>query len=451
MKAGVRQAEREGPIELRKPHEMVVMVTKTGRMTVTGRKVYTVMLAISQRRLESMDSMPAADYMFEAPLNAMLRSSGSSTNDRSDAKRYLREMRDFAVDWESTAPGDGIKWQGFSMLSEVIIELKNGENWVKWSFPPTIMSALRDPTRWARIELDMIAKLGSYAAIAIYEVCARYRDNPSGLTSRKSTAWWSDATSQTPGATERREWRKIKNERVKPAIEEINEQTDLEIELIEHKQGRAVVEVQFAIRKKKVVPVERRVDEPVDAHLIVRCESLGIRAYKTEALIKEFGEDLVREKVEVLESRIGNSTLRMVENVFSYLRSLLRNHQQGDLTQSESVDSAPPAENTEAGKATNNQEHEPVVSPEEKWVEARREEIRQRIEAMSPTVKKALLDEALADLQSRGVLTAVVSRRAAQGDITHGILGVTVVRIFALREYGEGWNKMPQGTTTSNS
>ncbi|MDB5826607.1 MAG: hypothetical protein JWQ73_827, partial [Variovorax sp.] len=186
-------------LELRKPHEMIVMVPRSARVTLTARRIYTVLLQVSQARLGAMGTMPLADFLFEAPLAAILRTTGSDGNDRTAAKRYLSEMRSLEVDWESTAPGDGVKWRGFSMLSEVALEVRRGETWVSWSFPPSIMSALKDPTRWARVDLEVMARLGTYAAVALYEICVRYRDNPGGVTSRKPLGWWTDALSNVPG------------------------------------------------------------------------------------------------------------------------------------------------------------------------------------------------------------------------------------------------------------
>ncbi|RYF00283.1 MAG: hypothetical protein EOO77_34270, partial [Oxalobacteraceae bacterium] len=163
-------------MEFRKPHEMIVMVPRSARVTLTARRIYTVLLHVSQTRMLAMETMPLADFMFEAPLIAILRTTGSDGTDRTAAKRYLSEMRSLEVDWESTAPGDGVKWRGFSMLSEVALEVRRGETWVSWSFPPSIMSALRDPQRWARIDLDVLTRLSTYAAIALYEICVRYRD-----------------------------------------------------------------------------------------------------------------------------------------------------------------------------------------------------------------------------------------------------------------------------------
>lgn len=443
---------KEG-VELRKPHEMIVMVPRSKRVTLTGRRIYNALLQVSQARLVAMETMPAADYMFEAPLPAILRTTGSSGEDRTAAKRYLREMRGLEVDWESTAPGDGVKWRGFSMLSEVAIEVRNGENWVSWSYPPTIMAALREPARWARIDLDMLACLGSYAAVALYEICARYRDNPSGVTSRKPVGWWVDALSQAPAGSERREWRKFKNERVKPAIDEINAETDLEIELIEHKEGRAVVEAQFAVRKKRVERRSRPAAQLVDAHLVLRAESLGVRELKLEGLIKEFGDALVREKLDVLEKRVANSKLPAIDNTYSYLRSLLRNAHEGDAGGESGA--AEPADQPEQGAhlararsaaatvAPADRGLEPTAK--ELWINERISAMRQEIQALSPQQRQAIVNEVLLELSAKGLMTAVISRRAAQGDVLHGVLGSYVVRHYAARVYGPDWDKPDAG------
>lgn len=426
----------QGP-ELRKPHEMIVMVPRSKRVTLTGRRIYNALLQVSQARLAALDDMPSADYMFEAPLPAILRTTGSNGEDRTAAKKYLREMRGLEVDWESTAPGEGVKWRGFSMLSEVAIEVRDGENWVSWSYPPTIMTALREPARWARIDLNVIARLGSYAAVALYEICARYRDNPSGVTSRKPIDWWADALSHVPAGSERREWRKIKNERVKEAVEEINRETDLEIELIEHKQGRAVTEVQFAVRRKRQVPPVRPLaSEPADANLVLRAASLGVREIKLEGLIKEFGEARVREKVGVLERRAANSKLPGVENAYSYLRSLLRNDEERDLEEGVPVPQAAPV--ATAAQPTPNL---PADNAASQWLNMRISAIKAELAALEREHRQLWVDRALEVLASKRLLTAVVSRRAAQGDVLHGLLGSVVVQVYAAAKYGPGWDQ----------
>lgn len=430
-------------LELRKPHEMIVMMPRSARVTLTGRRIYTALLQISQTRLVGMPAMPAADFMFEAPLAAVLRTTGSSGSERTAAKRYLLEMRSLEVDWESTAPGDGVKWRGFSMLSEVALEVRRGENWVSWSYPPTIMSALREPQRWATIDLEVLGKLGSYTAVALYEICVRYRDNPSGVTSRKPVAWWVDALSNGPGP-ERREWRKFKNERVKDAVAEINADTDLEIELIEHKQGRLIHEVQFAVRRKRQPALAlTAAPQPVDAQLVLRAETLGIREIKLEGLIKEFGDDRVREQIAVLERRAASKSLRAVENSFSYLRSLLRNEGQGEPAPAAvpQVQEAPPAAFALPVHAPAAPSQPPADGSG--WLRERIDAMKKEVAALEPAQLGGWVNRALQDLARKGALNAVISRRAAQGDVLHGLLGSAVVHAYAEGTYGPGWKVEP--------
>jgi hypothetical protein len=436
-------------VELRKPHEMIVLIPRAKRVTLTGRRIYNAMLQVAQSRLRALPEMPPADFLFEAPLPALLRTTGSSGEDRTAAKRYLREMRGMEVDWESTTAGDGIKWQGFSMLSEVVIELRGGENWVRWSYPPTLMSALKHPQLWARIDLDVVAKLGTYSALALYEICARYRGNPSGMTSRKPVQWWADALSGTPPGSERREWRKFKNERVKEAVAAINEETDLEVALIEHRQGRAVEEVQFSVREKRTGGLKARppAQTPVDANLILRAESLGVREIKLEALIKEFGEAAVRDKVDALERRMANRQLTAVDNAFSYLRSLLRNSA-GDEPPADAAAGPLPAA---AGAPLPSPVAAPAPPPpaeavpgaQEDWLLARIAGIKAEILALDSARRQQWVDAALADLAANRLLSAVISRRAAQGDVMHGVLGSVIVRLYGSAKYGEDWNRLP--------
>ena len=422
--------------ELRKPHEMIVMLPRSGRITLTGRRLYNAMLHVAQTQMVGMDEMPTADFLFTAPLLNLLRSTGSSGEDRTAAKRYLREMRGLEVDWESTAAGDGIKWKGFSMLSEVSIELKNGENWVSWSYPPTLMAALREPTRWARFDLEILGKLGTYASLALYEICARYRDNPSGLTSRKPVTWWADALSNTPAGGERREWRKFKSERLKQAITEINNETDLEIELVEHKQGRTIEEAQFTVRRKRNLTKTPK-NQSVDLDIVRRATNLAIREIKLDGLLQEFGDEAVRQCLAHVEQRIANRRLRPIENTYSYLRTLLRN---GGIDPGVYSN-----ENNILDLHLNDAMTSKIIDPDSRSIslikEQRQEQsnlegerykqLRAELNAMDPIQRQGFVSQAIKRLTESGLFTPVIRRRAEQGDPLHGILGSMVIKCYS--------------------
>jgi hypothetical protein len=424
-----------GSDELRKPHEMIVMMPRSGRITLTGRRIYNALLHQSQTQMMFLNQMPAADFLFRAPLISLLRATGGSGEQRTAAKKYLKEMRGLEVDWESAAPGDGVKWKGFSMLSEVHIEERNGENWVAWSYPPTLMIALREPTRWARLDLEVLGRLSTYTALALYEICARYRDNPSGLTSRKSVNWWSDALSHTPAGSERREWRKFKNEKLKPAIAEVNRETEIDIDLIEHKQGRSINEAQFSVKKKHRMPSVPKA-QVVDISLIQKAFHLGIRETKLDPLIQEFGEDMVQSCMTQLEARVANRQFKPIENTYSYLRTLLRN---GNV-----IADADPKTNAAAQSASESTSKSKAETPDaskevprtlaaiDQEQAQKMRTLRAQLEAMAPDQRRVYVSQAVDRLKENGLFTPVIRRRFEQGDELHGVLGAMVIQCYAL-------------------
>ena len=426
-------AQADSAVDLKKPHEMIVLKPRTGRVTLTGRRLYNAMLQNAQTTLEAMAELPRADYLFEAPLGSLLKVSGSSGDARTAAKRYLREMRGLEVDWESTAPGDGVKWRGFAMLSEVNIEVRRGENWVTWAYPPAILTAIRGPQRWARIDLSILANLSTYAALALYEICARYRDNPSFVTSRKPCDWWIDALSSSPPGTERREWRKFKNERIQPAIEEICSGTDLHIDLLEHKQGRQIVEVQFAVRKRKAI--DSRPAKPADSDLVQFAHSLGVQEDRLDRLVQQFGDEAVRRELVTLARRVASKTLPQLHDRYAYLRTVLANRP-GDSKQEHAPETSDVSPIARPPSALRSPPSALAVVQCPDKVSDQVVDIKRQLGELAPDKRKYFVELALEYLRGRGLLVPSVRRRADQGDIFHGMLGFAVAQAFAREELG---------------
>jgi len=167
---------------------------------------------------------------------------------------------------------------------------------------------------------------------------------------------------------------------------------------------------------------------------VLRAETLGIREIKLEGLLKEFGDERVRAQIEVLERRAANKSLRTIENAFSYLRSLLRNEPATEGAADPRAAVPPvvlqPVPETPA----------PAPSLEgANWLREQIEAMKKEVAALEPAQLKRWVDQALQDLARKGALNAVISRRAAQGDVLHGLLGSAVVYAYADATYGPDW------------
>ena len=66
--------------------------------------------------------------------------------------------------------------------------------------------------------------------------------------------------------------------------------------------------------------------------------------------------------------------------------------------------------------------------------------MKREIEALAPAERQVWVDRALQQLAAKGLLTGVISRRATQGDVLHGLLGSVIAHAYADATYGPGWN-----------
>ena len=337
-----KRKEAAAPATLNKPVVALAIVPLNRSLTVTARKAYNVMLHIAQREGDT------GEAGFSAPLNAILRGFGSGNNIATDAKRYIDQMMSTKIEWRPLSEGE--QWllpldppgatdpaarspaaprldgptdelRSFHMLSEVRLYKRAGENWVTWFYPPTIKEQMLGPHRWARLELEVIARLSTYTAVALYEICARYRDNPGGVTSRHPWDWWVQVLRGSEGSKQR-EWRKFKNEFVNPAIREINAVSDIEVELAEYKQGRAIADVQFAVRKKAAQAMPNK-PEPPDVTGLLRAARLGVRETDAEALIERFGDEAMAAALDAMERFIEANAGKPIVNKAAYLKAIL--------------------------------------------------------------------------------------------------------------------------------
>ena len=443
-------AEPKDDFILKQHHEMIVMKPTNGnKVTLIGRRLYSALLATSQ--LELNGTTPLATHTFEAPLKSLLKVSGGEGEERTVAKRYFQEMQDLKVTWESTSPGDGVKWVGLHMLSQAKIFVRTGQTWVSWAFPPEIMEMIINPDRYAVWNLRISSKLGTYSALALYEICARYRDNPSGVTSRKSPDWWIDALSNTSASADkkRREWRKFKVEKVNEAIADINQETDLEIELIEHKSGRAVTEIQFGVRKKQSQPALTQEHE-INVELITKAERLGIPESRADSLIRMYGEDLFALKLDETRARMFDRSKKAIDSPYAYLKVLLKNSKLGSVPSQ--VNPSEKFQDVDVKREVQTDEISKQLPQKNSSLEAENvRAIMQEINELPELVRKNWIEKAVADLKDKGMFNAIHQKRAQESKIGNGILGGKVVSIYAEETYGTMWrNQATLLKTTRN-
>jgi hypothetical protein len=329
-------------LSLRKPNAALVMMPRTGKLTGIQRKLINSILMSSISQLDDYrfehQSAPPNTHEYSAPADALLDPIEiGKSNLKGSLKKYLLSLRHTDVDWEAPDEKSGVIWTNMSILSQVSMSLRAGRLWAQWALPPHLNAAIANAKEFpfTRLDLNQIAKLQSYTSVALYEICARYKNNylKGGdgvcLTGKSDPDWWVDAlTNSAPkldketGKVVRREWRKLKSESVLKAIDEINRVTDLNIELLETKHGKAVAFVQFSIRQKKV---DAKEIEQAHFELLKTAVKLGLSELSIQNAITRTSANEVSFALAKFEGRVNQSNLGVIKEPERYFATLLLN------------------------------------------------------------------------------------------------------------------------------
>ena len=405
---------------LRKPvNTLAIVPTKSSKITVLARKAYNVLLYIAQE--QGIDQ-----EVFRAPLQSILRGVDFNSNAREIVKQHLRAMVSTTVEWQSPTAGEGEAWNVAGLLAHAKVYKQGGENWVEWSFAPNIKQELLEPQRFARLRLDVISQLRRHSSVVLYEICARYRDV--GLTARQPWPWWRPVLTGSPDIEDsvKQEYRFFKRDVLKLAIAEVNAVTDLDVELIEHKAGRFIADIQFRVGKKQqeALPL-RHPPVPVDLSQVVRATSAGLRSEDAEALIQAHGNEAMTAGLDALVKRIANEFPEPLRDPYRYLRALLES-----------------SSATAAKKASASSPNPPAVAVAAlegwtaEWVSMRRALVVAEFEALSPETKAEWVERLRVQLHERGVHPSIRKRLETNG-WKHPMVTGELIRFFK----GSEWDK----------
>lgn len=306
-----------GPDRIDKPVSALAMVPKTGTITRVGRQAYTLMMFVA-REQGAEDEQTG---LFGAPLNSVVRGYDGSMGSVKELKKHLLSMVTHVVEWQSPSPAETEEWGACGLLSQVNLKKKNGENWLYWAYPPALRQEMLYPLRYAQIRRSTIAQFRSHAGLALYEICARYKDNPSHRTSKQHWHWWLPVLTGKPTPKEiKTEFRFFNRDTIKPAIEEVNEVSELTVTVHEFKVGRSIEFIQFEVHLKQ--EASAKASKAIDLSKVARAIQLGIDAEIAEDHFMRHGELAFAKAIERLEARLALPGTPILSR-HAYLKSLL--------------------------------------------------------------------------------------------------------------------------------
>jgi hypothetical protein len=300
----VSQAEPEDAGSLRKPVEAIAVKPHAGKITLLTRKITNVLMKEAQEQ-----GLQVTTYRMS--LTQLCSKAKYDSTNTQLLKEQLRRMASTTVEWNVGAKG-ARRWGITSMIEVEILE-EDGRCWIEWGYPAKLKAKMLNPDIYARVALGMQDNFSSNAAMALYEICIRYVDSPGRLTMRMPWEEWRPRLTGVPDGSldeaSYTQYKYFKRDVLKPAVAEVGKlpRINFDVELLEHKSGKMIKDIQFRIIDRKQPGLD--LDEPnmFDLTLISRMTALGFTDRQAEKIYSDHEEPKLRAALAYTEKRIKQS------------------------------------------------------------------------------------------------------------------------------------------------
>lgn len=308
-------------LTLRKAQEAIAMTPRPGStLTLLTRKLFNVMIALAQQ--QGVDK-----EVYKAPLADIVSEAKFNSNDTELVKVHLRKMLETVVEWNSSGP-EGRRWGGTSLLGyvEIIEDPHTRKCDIEWGYIGKIKRRMLQPDVYAKLSLQFLTTLRSTSSIALYEICARYAGSPGAITMRQPWEWWRPVLTGVADSDDKEGGWKIykyfKRDVLKSSMREINQITDIEVELIEHTIGRRVLDLQFRVSRKAQKGFEFQESNILNMRLYNEMIALGLKEREAEDAFGNYEEGVIKACVDATHERMKKQPA--LDSTAAYLKSALK-------------------------------------------------------------------------------------------------------------------------------
>lgn len=323
--------------EFRKANEAVGLRIKSGRFTFVSRKLLNIFIFVAQKAgmpgLNAPPGEPGAEGYFWVRMADVISGFNYSSKNTELIKQTAHEMQSVKVLQTTTKSWtDEVMLSGVKVWNSHGVGNKNGEVWLGFAFSPTFQDLVLKPdNNFTKYSLYYQGILSGAQALALYEVCRRYATSPTRVTYKQTYEFWFHVLTGNPieGEEPAPEYKYFKRDVVKPAIAEINANTDIEIELVEFKLGRRVESLQFKVSLKPQAALEFMPEiNPgplLDMKIVEQIMRLGITQEDATEIFAQYGEQSVLSHIALVEKRQNAKSGTTLASPAAYFKVAIAN------------------------------------------------------------------------------------------------------------------------------
>lgn len=281
-------------------------------------------LTLVQRKLgnawakHAYENEPDKDGWWQLPIMALARDIGFDSNNRQHLKDSAEALMGITFEWDVMAPPNTKKpWKASVMFPEVEIH----SDVIRYQISSQLRALITNPEIYATIDMNVVRRFRRASSLAIWEFCVRYE-----RIGQTAEAAWTDFRDNILGeegeAKTYQEYKYFKAKVLKPAIAEINSESNHEVALVEAKVGKRVASIRFQVHRKQT-PDDQVDDGQIE--VVGEMVRLGVMQSEAKRLAKEHSVEAIKAALDYTKRRVADRQAAKLENPAAYFRHALQN------------------------------------------------------------------------------------------------------------------------------
>ena len=310
---------------LEQPEDYIIkkhnaIIHRTHASTPTEEKMFSALLMAARAQLKN--DMPS-DGKFHTTIKFLRNFGKIAATNNQIIKDALTGLQEHPWQYDMFVEDAFQEWRSFPPISEVRID-KLGS--VTFFFAPTIQEALNNPSIYTQIDLKIIRGLKSVYSIALYEL---------GLSHAGESKEFGIAEFRNYMGLKEHDYSDNSDLRryvLEPAVNEVNEKTDIRVELRLVKNGPRGAMTGFIFSFTQIEEVEILPDSQQLELIAELCamlpDNIGSLRGVVPLLKKQLelrGEEIVRSNIQYFVERVNDKNQAPIPSPGGYLRRVLEN------------------------------------------------------------------------------------------------------------------------------
>lgn len=214
-----------------------ISIFTNSKLNIVDRKLYNILIWVVKNGKKENN-----ERRYTVPLHNIQDMMSEENVRLTKLKDSLKNLNKTTVEYNVLKKDKEVEWMSTVMLSYARIK----DNIIEFEFPLPIEESIFNPRMYAEIDLRIVKQLNNKYSLALYEVLKDYANSP------KIPEISFDDLKKTLDVKEEsyKKMNMFKGKILEPSIEEINKNTDIELDYEIIRRGNKPVGVQFYINKK---------------------------------------------------------------------------------------------------------------------------------------------------------------------------------------------------------